>query len=213
MRVQYIAREPRLLARPLRPQAHRSAREHSAPRVLRHGRIVSLAGLSTPRGMAASAAPQRRTSCRAAVAAVLSTAVAISPPLQRIIDSTAIVIAHRRWQAPLMRRPCVADSQDYRHDVERNAVARSSRRCRQRSARSHQLRCCLCSCGRESALTPLRRRRFQFQTSDFRLRRPLHLHKSMDTRKREGSTTSARFKSQFQISNFRFQTSRFIQML
>ena len=128
VRVQYIAREPRLLARPLRPQAHRSAREHSAPRVLRHGRIVSLAGLSTPRGMAASAAPQRRTSCRAAVAAVLSTAVAISPPLQRIIDSTAIVIAHRRRQAPLMRRPCVADSQDCRHDVERNAVARSSRR-------------------------------------------------------------------------------------
>ena len=115
VRVQYIAREPRLLARPLRPQAHRSAREHSATRVLRHGRIVSLAGLSTM----ASAAPQRRTSCRAAVA--------ISPPLQRMIDSTAIVIAHRRRQAPLMRRPCVADSQDCRHDVERNVVARSSR--------------------------------------------------------------------------------------
>ena len=98
---------------------------------------------------------QRRTSCRAAVAAVHSTAVAASPPLQRMMTRrrSQFPIARgklRSCAVPALPTPNIADM------IERNALARSRRRL-QAAARplTHQLRCCLCSCGSESALALL----------------------------------------------------------
>ena len=147
--------------------------------------------LHTTRGMAASAAPAQRTSCRAAVAAVHSTAVAASPPLQRMMTRrrSQFPIARgklRSCAVPALPTPNIADM------IERNALARSRRRL-QAAARplTHQLRCCLCSCGSESALAPLdgpvEYIYSRFQISDFRIRSPapdLHI-KIMDTQEKE----------------------------
>ena len=140
--------------------------------VLRHDRIVSLAGPSPHHAGWRHRQRQRRTSCRAAVAAVHSTAVAASPPLQRMMTRrrSQFPIARgklRSCAVPALPTPNIADM------IERNALARSRRRL-QAAARplTHQLRCCLCSCGSESALAPLDgpvEYIYIFSISDFRL--------------------------------------------
>ena len=128
---------------------------HSAPRLTPRQDCFIGRAISTPRGGWRHRQRQRRTSCRAAVTAVHSTVVAASPPLQRMMTRrrSQFPIARgklRSCAVPALPTPNIADM------IERNALARSRRRL-QAAARplTHQLRCCLCSCGSESALAPL----------------------------------------------------------
>ena len=179
---------------------------HSTPRLTPRQDCFIGRAISTPLGGWRHRQRQRRTSCRAAVAAVHSTAVAASPPLQRMMTRrrSQFPIARgklRSCAVPALPTPNIADM------IERNALARSRRRL-QAAARplTHQLRCCLCSCGSESALAPLDGPvdiyiiDFRLQTSGFGdSPRPTSIKKSW-TRKRENllfsiSTASVDFET------------------
>ena len=124
--------------------------------VLRHDRIVSLAG---PSPHHAGDGGIRSASAERAAEPLSPPCI---PPLSPLARHCSEWMTRRRSQLPIARgklRSCAVPAlptPNIADMIERNALARSRRRL-QAAARplTHQLRCCLCSCGSESALAPL----------------------------------------------------------